>query len=180
MLRHGRRTSKATGLALSLLVGVLTTACGPVLPEHPGDESLVLGFRVTDQAIEVKVPVCAGEKLSRVEVWDPGDETKKERLLWWAEGPQDRSADHGLLRLWSPDDYRKASTAGKPSPPPPRVDVSVTYAGQDDSVGDLVDLGEAAKHQPANEFWTIKGHPMTAEEIDGQLSCPAERAGLRR
>ncbi|MFF4791137.1 hypothetical protein ACFY2M_15425 [Streptomyces sp. NPDC001276] len=168
--RHTRATSRARGVALALLIGTLSTSCG-LVPEHPGDESLLLGFRVTDRIVEVKVPVCPGDKLSRAEVWDPGNETKKEKLLWWGEEPMGETADNGLLQLWSAAGYRKASTAEKPSTLPPLVDVSITYAGQDDSVGDLVNLGEATKHTLKDQYWTIEGKPMSAREIDEQLSC---------
>ncbi|MGQ4371959.1 hypothetical protein [Streptomyces violaceoruber] len=169
--RSNRNTLKSSGLALALLIGALGTSCG-LVPEHPGDGGMLLGFRITDRTVEVKVPLCPGEKVSRVEVWDPGSETAKEKLLWWGEGPTGAAADSGQLYLWSTTGYRKASTALKPSTLPPLVDVSVSYADQDDSAGDLVNLDEAADHHPTDEYWTITGESMSAQDINGQLSCP--------
>ncbi|MEE1806983.1 hypothetical protein [Streptomyces sp. BE133] len=174
LIMSGRRTpggGRVGGVALVLLVGALSTSCG-LVPQHPDDEALVLGFRVTDRTVEVKIPVCPGDKLSRVEVWDPGNETKKEQLLWWGETPIAEGSDNGLLRLWSPADYRKSSAAQKPSNLPPLIDVSAAYADQEDSVGDLISLDEATKKQQPDEYWTIKGKSMSAQEIDEQLSCP--------
>ncbi|MFY4717427.1 hypothetical protein [Streptomyces sp. LaBMicrA B280] len=165
---------RAAGVALTLVLSGLGTSCGRV-PEHPGDESLVLGFQVTDREVEVKVPICPGEKLARAEVWDPGDDSKKEKLLWWGEGPLGGPADNGVLRLWSSVGYRKSSKARRPSTLPSLIDVSVTYANKDDSVGDLIDLGKAANHGLKDEYWTKKGKPMSAREIDGQLSCGSGR-----
>ncbi|WP_217144207.1 hypothetical protein [Streptomyces sp. AC627_RSS907] len=150
---------------------MLSTSCDQI-PEHPSDENLVLGFRVTDADVQVKVPVCPGEELDRVEVWDPGSETREEKLLWWGEGPTGEAAANGLIKLWSPTGYRKAATSDKPAEVPSPVDVSVTYAHQEDSVGDLVDFEEAAKDPSAEDrYWTIQGKTMTAREIDEQLSC---------
>lgn len=174
MLTRSSRRAPGASMAVAvsvLLLGALSTSCDQV-PEHPGDDSLVLGFRVTDTSVQVKVPVCAGEKLDRVEVWDPGSETRKEKLLWWGEGPTGEAAADGLITLWSPTEYRKAATSDKPAKLPSPVDVSVTYAHQDDSVGDLVDLEEAAKHPLTEDrYWTIQGKTMTARAIDEQLSC---------
>ncbi|MEU9599331.1 hypothetical protein AB0E06_21300 [Streptomyces sp. NPDC048109] len=174
LIMSARRTPgarRAGSAALVLLVGALSTSCS-LVPQHAGDEALVLGFRVTDRIVEVKIPVCPGDKVSRVEVWDPGSETKKEQLLWWGETPIAGGSDQGLLRLWSPTGYRKSSTVvRKPSNLPPLIDVSAVYADQEDSVGDLISLDEVTKMQQPDEYWTIKGKSMSAEEIDEQLSC---------
>ncbi|MEV6164268.1 hypothetical protein AB0L71_20485 [Streptomyces sp. NPDC052052] len=154
---------------MTLLLGGLATSCG-LVPEHPGDDVLVLGFRVREHTVEIKVPMCAGEKISRVEVWDPGDDRKKEKRLWWGQDPLGATAGNGQLELWSPTDYRKVSKTEKPASFPALVDVSADFS-DGESVGDLVDLDEAAKHQAANKYWTIKGKYMSAKEIDEQLSC---------
>ncbi|MFD5714392.1 hypothetical protein ACFWHW_29155 [Streptomyces pharetrae] len=170
----GRRissTSKAAVAVSVLLAGALSTSCG-LVPEHPDDGNLVLGFRVTEGSVQVKIPICPGEYPNRVEVWDPGSDTRKERLLWWAEGPAGKDAADGLLKLWSPDDYRKSSPSDRPAEAPPLVDVSVSYAAEEDSVGDLVNLKEAAKRLPAEGlYWTARGETMSAQAIDEQLSC---------
>ncbi|MFF3395951.1 hypothetical protein ACFYW1_34150 [Streptomyces sp. NPDC002669] len=172
LMMSGWRSSmsgKVAGVAVVCLVGALSASCG-LVPQHPDDGALVVGFRVTDRTVEVKVPMCPGDKLSRVEVWDPGSETKKEKLLWWGERPIAEGSDDGLLRLWSPADYRKSSAAQQPPNLPPLIDVSATYADQEDSVGDLISLDEAGKEEP-DEYWTIKGKSMSAREIDDQLTC---------
>ncbi|MFJ6723844.1 hypothetical protein ACIQPQ_02915 [Streptomyces sp. NPDC091281] len=177
LIPSGRPSQSARavrGGATFLLLAALSTSCG-LTPEHPGDDALLLGFRVTPAGVEVKVPVCPGDELSRVEVWDPGSDTRKERLLWWGDAPSGADAADGLLRLWSSVGYRKVSATGIPAGPLPLVDVSVTYRDQEDSVGDLVDLSKAADSSAGDKYWTIKGDSVTAREVDEQLSCPADQ-----
>ncbi|MFF3158730.1 hypothetical protein [Streptomyces sp. NPDC057910] len=155
----------------AVLCVLVTSACG-LVPEHPAaGKAVTMGMRITASQIEIKVPLCPGARISRVEVWKPSDGKGGEEQLWWGNAPQ-QGSEPGVVRLWSNVGYASASPARRPSTLLPAIDISVDYSGESDGVGSILDTRQAAGPdlQPG-QYWSMRNKPMTGKEIDEQLSC---------
>ena len=129
--------------------------------------TIPVGLRVDGSRVSFKAPVCAGERVQTVEVYD----SDSEKLLWRARGPRTAEAKSGAVTLWASDDFRTARPTAQPGTLPKWLDVSVVYAGGDDGTGDVFEVRKVrAARVPAGRYWTREG-PMTAAEIDARLSC---------
>lgn len=135
---------------------------------------MTLGLRITGSQIEVKVPLCRGVRISRVEVWKPSDGKGGEKQLWWGKDPSvpQQGSETGVIRLWNTVGYASASPAQRPSALLPAIDISVDYSGESDGVGSILDTRQAARPDlKPGQYWSMRNKPMTGKEIDEQLSC---------
>lgn len=162
----GRRVWTAVGaLAACCALTYGLVALGYRSPDDPY-VSLV-GVRVTDGRIIVKVPVCPEGRVMSVRVKDyPDDET-----LWKATGPLTPEALRGEVTLWRPADFREASGGERPAALPKTMEVWVTATGGGGGSGVLFKPADvAAADLPAGAYWTRDG-PRTAAQVDDQRLC---------
>ncbi|MBK3645240.1 MULTISPECIES: hypothetical protein [Streptomyces] len=135
--------------------------------------TIPVGLRIDGSRVSFKAPVCAGETVRTVEVYD----SDSEDLLWRAQGPRTAGGRSGAVTLWAADDFRTARPKAPPGTLPKWLDVSVTYA-DGDGTGDVFEVRKVrAAGLPAGRYWTREG-PMTAAEIDARLSCRGHRTGV--
>ncbi|WP_160159861.1 hypothetical protein [Streptomyces sp. SLBN-31] len=131
------------------------------------ETTILVGLRVDGSRVSFKAPVCAGDTVRTVEVYD----SDSEDLLWRARGPRTAEGRTGAVTLWAADDFRTAHPKAPPATLPKWLDVSVVYAGGDDGTGDVFEVRKVrAARVPAGKYWTREG-PMTAAEIDARFSC---------
>ncbi|MCZ0983100.1 hypothetical protein O1L60_40250 [Streptomyces diastatochromogenes] len=135
----------------------------------PGSVSLAVGLRIDGARVSVKVPACPTEAVDKVEVFDG----EREKPLWEARAPKSPQGKRGALTLWAADEYEHPGPGGQPALLPKSLDVAVTGAGGEGGGGGNFDTAVVmAAKLPDGHYWTSKG-PMTAEAIDGQLTCGA-------
>lgn len=160
---------------LPVLLASLTAlaASGCSVPSDPADPP-VFGARADGSTIVVKIPLCKGDEISRVEVYDFDDvKHTNPHVVWWASEPTSKAARSGAVKLWTGEEFARHSARPEKSSIPPNI--GVAYKDPNGSGRDAefaISEVESAKLEPG-KYWTPDG-PMTAEQIDAQLQCKSE------
>jgi len=149
-------------------MGILATGCA-LAPSDP--LPFHFGARLVGGEVQIKIPLCPGEKIIGVSVADADDTADASpRTLWSASQPADGTAEGGTISLWSGKGFNRSSRTPAVEQRPRHVDVEYTATSGDNS-GAEIDLDQAAKAAlKPDQFWTDAG-PQTAEQINKQLKC---------
>jgi len=163
VLSRGKRiTLTPVVVAPVLLVAGCAFVPSDPLPAH-------FGAKVVNGVIQVKVPLCPGDKVTRVSVIDADARSSDSPSeLWWGTSPKSDAVASGVFHLWSATDFGRSDTT--PSTVPQRIEVDYSAPGGDGS-GEVFDLTEVRSASlKAGQYWTADG-PRTAAQIDARLKC---------
>lgn len=128
----------------------------------------LVGMRVTDGEIFVKVPVCADDEVVSVRV----HEHDHEATLWEARGPVTPEALRGEVTLWGGADFREAGAGDRPAVVPRWLEVVVSVSdGNRHGSDDVFDTRKAAEAQLPDGMYETRDGPKTAQQIDALLPC---------
>ncbi|MFC9699136.1 hypothetical protein ACFTWD_00325 [Streptomyces sp. NPDC056943] len=156
-------------VVLLSVTGLTAGGCAFV-PSHPADPP-VFGARTDGHKMIVKIPLCPGERISRVEVYDFNDtEHTNPRVVWSASEPTSATVRSGVFELWTGEGFARSVPRSEKDAVP--SDIGVAYKDQDGHGRDSVFAPRTVENATLDPgtYWTSDG-PMTAEQLDAQLPC---------